>query len=147
MAPLLPLPGRGFAALPSGGNTITPTSWAGYDFRPFHGRDVLRPPFLFSREKKETCRARCKEKRAFSSFRRLGLLLIDGSLIITGVAIWKCFRMRSHISAADAHGAMHSQTAENALFFTVQFARQKRFAYGAVAERENKPIRKMLPIS
>ena len=73
-------------------------------FRPLRGRERLHPPFLFSREKKETRRARCKEKRAGRGFAMTRSLLIDACLIIVGVANWSIVRMRLRISAADAHG-------------------------------------------
>ena len=64
----------------------------------------LRPPFLFSREKKETRRARCKEKRAWRGFAMIRSLLLEKCLIIVGGADWSIVRMRLRISAADAHG-------------------------------------------
>ena len=99
-------------------------------FARFAGGNVLRPPFLFSREKKETCRARCKEKRARSGFAMTRSLLLEKYLIIVDGANWSVVRMRLRISAAA------KQTRKVSLFFvgkssflteSIALAKRQRF--------------------
>ena len=73
-------------------------------FAPIGAGIRLRPPFLFSREKKKRAAPGAKKKEHPAALRCLGLLRIDGFLITERSAIWKFFRMRSTNSAAAANG-------------------------------------------
>ena len=105
--------------------------------------DVRTPHFFFSARKRNVPCTVQRKRGLAAALRRLGLLRIDGYLIIDCAAIWKCVRMRFHISAAAAQWAKHSQAAEKcSLSMSFSSYNNCRFAHGAAAERGNARVRK-----